>query len=127
MTDDYVSTAIKLTAGMLGKSLWVVITKAVVEREKMLPFLEAHLAHQVRLEKEGIMFAAGPLQNEDGSRAETGLIVIRAADAADARRIADSDPMHKNGVRAYTLYQWTVNEGRMTMSFDFSDQSAKFA
>jgi uncharacterized protein YciI len=103
MADNQPAPANRLTAGMLGKPLWVIVTKAVVARDKVLPFLEAHLAHQVRLEKEGIMFAAGPLQNEDGSRTESGMIVIRAADAAEARRIADSDPMHKNGVRTYTL------------------------
>ena len=126
MTDNQPTPTNKLTAGMLGKPLWVIVTKAVVEREKVLPLLEAHLAHQVRLEKDGIMFAAGPLQNEDGSRTESGMIVIRAADAAEARRIADSDPMHKNGVRTYTLQKWTVNEGRVTISFDFSDQKTKF-
>jgi hypothetical protein len=52
-----------------------------------------------------------------------GLIIIRAGSAEEAKRIADSDPMHASGVRTYTLYQWSLNEGRLNISIDFSDQS----
>ena len=108
---------------MLRKRLWVVITKAVAPREELDKLLEAHLQHQIRLEKDGIMFGAGPLSNPDGTPTGTGMIVIRAASEAEARRIADQDPFHRAGLRNYTLQQWSLNEGRINLTIDFSDQS----
>jgi hypothetical protein len=35
--------------------------------------------------------------------------------------------MHQAGVRAYTLHEWTLNEGRLTVSIDFSDQRYRLA
>ncbi len=111
---------------MLRKRLWVVITKAVAPREELDKVLEAHLIHQIRLEKDGIMFGAGPLSNADGSPTGTGMIIIRAENEAEARRIADQDPFHSAGLRTYTLQQWSLNEGRITLTIDYSDQSYKF-
>ena len=112
---------------MLRKRLWVVITKAVAPREELDKVLEAHLMHQIRLEKEGIMFGAGPLSNADGSPTGTGMIIIRAESEAEARRIADQDPFHAKGLRTYTLQQWSLNEGRVTITIDYSDQTYRFA
>jgi uncharacterized protein YciI len=108
---------------MLRKRLWVVITKAVAPRDQLDKVLEAHLMHQIRLEKEGIMFGAGPLSNPDGSPTGTGMIIIRAESEAEARRIADQDPFHAQGLRTYTLQQWSLNEGRITITVDYSDRS----
>lgn len=108
---------------MLGKKLWVIMTKRVVSLEEVQKHTKAHLLHQIKLEKDGIMYGAGPAVAPGASEASFGLIVIRAKDEAEARRIADSDPMHKEGVRKYELYQWTMNEGRLNISIDFSDQT----
>jgi uncharacterized protein len=123
----YSPTAAALRDKMLRKRLWIVITKAVAPSEELSKVLEAHLQHQIRLEKEGIMFGAGPLSNPDGSPTGTGMIIIRADSEADARRIADQDPFHSSGMRTYTLQQWSLNEGRVTITVDFSDQSYKFS
>ena len=112
---------------MLGKKLWVVTTKAVGSREQLDQHLEAHLRHQISLEKAGIMFGAGPLANADGTPSGTGMIIIRAETAEAARAIADLDPFHSSGLRTYTLQQWTMNEGRLTITLDFSDQSYTLA
>jgi uncharacterized protein YciI len=127
MALEYSATAQALRDRMLRKRLWVVITKAVAKPEELSKLLEAHLQHQIRLEKEGIMFGAGPLSNPDGSPTGTGMIIIRAESEAEARRIADQDPFHSSGLRTYTLQQWSLNEGRVTITVDFSDQSYRFA
>ena len=108
---------------MLGKKLWVIMTKRVVPLEEVQKHTKAHLLHQIKLEKDGIMYGAGPAVAPGASEASFGLIIIRAKDEAEARRIADSDPMHKEGVRKYELYQWTMNEGRLNISIDFSDRT----
>jgi uncharacterized protein YciI len=127
----------QLIAGMLKKSLWVVMTKAVAPPEEVRKHLKAHLEHQIRLEKSGIMYGAGPATKpgmygagpatKPGETAASfGLIIIRARDEADARRIADSDPMHSSGVRAYELYAWSLNEGCINVTLNFSDQSFRY-
>ncbi len=113
----------ELRKKMLGKKLWVIMTKRVVPLEEVQKHTKAHLLHQIKLEKDGIMYGAGPAVAPGASEASFGLIVIRAKDEAEARRIADADPMHKEGVRTYELYQWTMNEGRLNISIDFSDQT----
>ena len=107
---------------MLGKTFFAILTEAALDTtpEQLRATLPAHLDHQVKLEKEGVLFAAGPLDAEDGSR--RGLIVIRAESFADARRIADTDPFHAEGLRTYTVEQWTVNEGSYTVRLTYSDQ-----
>jgi uncharacterized protein YciI len=104
---DAIERARQMTGKMLGKQLYVIHTTPVAPREQIVPRLPEHLEHQVRLEKSGVMFAAGPMTNEDGS-ADGGLIVIRAESFDSARRIADSDPLHKAGLRTYTIRRWAV-------------------
>lgn len=87
-----------MTKSFLRKDMYVVVTKPVASREKIEPLIAEHLANQVRLERAGIMFAAGPLTSEEGARLG-GMFVIRADSFAAARAIADSDPLHKAGLR----------------------------
>jgi len=111
-----------LTKNFLGRQLYVIHTTPNAPREEIDRVLPDHLEHQVRLEKSGIMFAAGPLMNSDGSLAG-GLIVIRAKDFEEAKAIADTDPFHKAGLRSYTLRRWTVNEGSYGVRVNYSDQT----
>ena len=117
----------ELHARMLKKQLWIVMTKAVVPLEEVRRHLKAHLEHQIALEKAGIMYGAGPATKPGETTASFGLIIIRAKDETDARRIADSDPMHASGVRKYDLYAWSLNEGRIEVTLNFSDQTFGFA
>lgn len=112
----------ELTKNFLGKELYVIVTTPVVSREELDKMLPEHLAHQIKLEKQGIMFGAGPLAGEDGARFG-GMVIIRANSFAEARMIADADPYHKNGLRTYTLTKWTVNEGSYGIRINYSDQT----
>ena len=115
-----------LHARMLKKQLWVVMTRAVAPLEEVRRHLKAHLQHQIALEKAGIMYGAGPATRPGETAAAFGLIIIRAKDEAEARRIADSDPMHTSGVRRYELFSWSLNEGRVNVALSFSDQTFSF-
>ena len=112
-----------LLARMLKKQLWVVLTKLVGSPEEMMKLLKAHLEHQIRLEKAGILYGAGPATKPGDAAPSFGLIIIRAKDEAEARRIADTDPMHASGVRRYELYAWSLNEGCVNVKLNFSDQT----
>ena len=111
-----------LTKNFLGKDYYVIVTTPVASREELDKMLPEHLAHQIKLEKQGIMFGAGPLATEDGARIG-GMVIIRASSFAEARAIADADPDHKHGLRTYTLTKWTVNEGSYTVRVNYSDQT----
>ncbi len=112
----------ELTKNFLGKELYVIVTTPVAPREELDKHLGEHLTHQIKLEKQGIMFGAGPLVGEDGARVG-GMVIIRAESFAAARAIADADPYHKRGLRTYTLTRWTVNEGSYGIRVNYSDQT----
>jgi uncharacterized protein len=126
MTNESDISVEQLSAKMLRKQLWVVMTRAVAPAAEVMRHLKAHLQHQIRLEQAGIMFGAGPATKPGDAAPSFGLIIIRAKNEAEARRIADSDPMHAAGVRKYELYSWSLNEGRIGIALNFSDQSFAF-
>ena len=109
----------------LGKELYVIFSKPEVPPEKVREVSPAHLDHQVRLEKEGILYGAGPVFDEGADAPAFGMIVIRAGDFGEAKKIAESDPMHSTGVRSYELRRWKMNEGSFQVTINFSDQSAE--
>jgi uncharacterized protein len=107
--------------GYLAKQLYVVFTTPVNGIGPVMENLARHLEFQEQLEREGIMFAAGPNwtddeQNWDGD----GMVVIRAGSLVEAQAVAAKDPMHQSGARSYRVRPWLVNEGRLTVELDFA-------
>ncbi|TCS61876.1 hypothetical protein EDD52_11050 [Primorskyibacter sedentarius] len=112
-----------LYATMLRKTLYV-ITTTPARGPGMQEKLAAHLDYQIRMERDGILFGAGPLFREGESVPYGGMIILRARDEAEARAHADADPFHAAGLRQYTLTRWMLNEGAMTLTVRYSDQTA---
>jgi uncharacterized protein len=108
----------------LQKELYVINTRPVASRAELDKVLPQHLAHQVSLEKRGIMFGAGPLFGKDG-KPFGGMIIIRAASFEEAERIAGEDPFHAQGLRTFTVDRWQLNEGSITLTVSYSDQKVK--
>jgi uncharacterized protein YciI len=106
---------------MLNKDLYVVFTKPTNGMIPVMENLEDHLKFQVSLEKQGIMFGAGPFweDNEIDWNGE-GMVIIRANSIEHAKEIASSDPMHKSGARSFTVRPWLLNEGNIEISLDYS-------
>jgi hypothetical protein len=50
------------------------------------------------------------------------MMIIRAEDLAEARRIAQEEPLHKLGLRSFTIEEWQLNQGHISVQIDFSDQ-----
>ncbi len=116
------------TQHMLQKELFVISTQLApgATLEKMRKIVPAHLAFQVDLESRGIMFGAGPLFPPDSEVWQgEGLVIIRAQSLADAKAIAAADPMHLSGMREYTVREWMMNEGTVTMKMSFSTGKAQ--
>lgn len=90
--------------------------------------LEKHLAYQRELESKGTLVLAGPVSNAAGDMMEgAGLIIYRAASLAEARAIADADPMHASGARTYSLRRWLINEGSLTISVGLSTKTVSLS
>ena len=123
---DTPSSVHPLTHKFLGKEMYLVITRPVrsPEIEKRL---SEHLAHQVELERKGIMFAAGPLYSKGSQTPEAGMFVLRANSFEEAEAIAATDPLHAAGLRTYTIQKWRVNEGSITLKVNYSDQTVEIS
>jgi hypothetical protein len=53
------------------------------------------------------------------------MFVLRANSFEEAEAICKTDPLHAAGLRSYTIQKWRVNEGSITVTVNFSDQTAK--
>ena len=82
--------------------------------------LADHLDYMIAIEKAGRLFASGPLGER---RHSDGMTIVRADSADQAAEIAAADPFVRAGLRSYTVEPWTVMEGRMSVSVNFSDRS----
>ena len=114
----------KASSAMLQKQLYAIFTTPTGGIERILEGLAEHLAFQMQLEGEGVMYAAGPMWSDDERMWDgDGLVVVRAGSRDEAIAIAERDPMHRSGARKFTVRPWMINEGTMTVKLDMSSQS----
>jgi uncharacterized protein YciI len=78
----------------------------------------------IELERQGKLFASGPFG--DGTKGD-GMTIIRAANEDEAREVAMRDPFVVNGIRTFKIEPWTVMEGSLSVTVNFSDRSATIA
>jgi uncharacterized protein YciI len=81
----------------------------------------------IGLEKRGLLFASGPLSDGAGPPSGAGLTILRAANAREARALAEADPFVTNGLRTFELKEWTIMEGSLGLKVNLSDQSIEVA
>jgi uncharacterized protein YciI len=108
--------------GMLQKQLYMIHSAPTRGIGPVMENLPAHLEHQVKMEREGIMVAAGPHWSDDEEFWDgEGTFVVRATSLAHAAELAAADPMHKAGARSFRVRSWLVNEGGFNLRVTFSD------
>lgn len=119
-----VTDVMKASGAMLQKQLYAIFTVPTGGIEPILQMLDEHLAFQIQLEKDGIMYAAGPMWSDDEREWNgDGMVVVRAGSRQEAIAIAERDPMHRSGARRFTVRPWMINEGMMTIRLDMSSQT----
>jgi uncharacterized protein YciI len=75
---------------------------------------QAHLQYLLRLQRDGIALAAGPLvPGIEVSDRLVGMTLLRVKDLATAERIAADDPAVKAGRLKATVREWRVPAGRL--------------
>lgn len=123
-----VAAVLEASRAMLQKQLFAIFTRPVDGLGPIFAIMEEHLQFQVSLEKEGILFAAGPMWTDDGESWEgDGLVIVRAETREDAIAIAERDPMHRAGARSFSVRPWLINEGTTTIRLDYSSQTFSIA
>lgn len=114
--------------GLAAREYFVVFTEPAGGKDAVQRHLGIHLEYQRELERRGILVAAGPLSDERGEAwTGKGMIVLRAETMQEARAIADADPMHRDGVRTYTMLPWLMNEGSFTVTVKLAAQQVAFS
>lgn len=109
------------THDLLAKRLYVVFSEPTNGLGPVLENLDPHVAHQTRLEAEGVMFAAGPFASDDEQNWNgEGMFIYRATSVEEATKIADSDPMHQSGARRFSIRPWLLNEGVFSVRLYYS-------
>ena len=117
----------QLTARMLRKKLYVILSKGGATAEQIGAVLPQHLEYMIGLEKTGVLFASGPLTAAPGAPAGDGLTILRATGVEEARTIAAADPFVVNKLRTFEVREWTLMEGSLGVKVNFSDQSIDIA
>jgi|HubBroStandDraft_2_1064218.scaffolds.fasta_scaffold112515_2 uncharacterized protein YciI len=111
----------RLVAPLLHRTLFVCVSEPVAPPEEILPHIPDHLRHLVAMEKSGVLLASGPFI-EGGQVGLGAMMIIRAKNIAEARQIAGEETLHKLGLRRFTIEEWQLNQGRISVQIDFSDQ-----
>ena len=107
--------------GLLAKRLYVVLSEPTNGLGPVLDNLDEHVGYQTKLEREGVMFAAGPLSDDAEQQWHgDGLFIYRAESRDAAVRRAEADPMHASGARRFTVRPWLLNEGTFSVRLFYS-------
>ena len=119
--EDATAEVARLKDRML-KRVFYVMRRRIVAPEKLSAAMLDHYRWIIALEKQGMVFASGPVSDSDG-KPGVGMTVFRAEGFEEAARLAAGDPFCLCGAAEFDIVSWQVNEGRISLSADFSDQS----
>ena len=115
----------KLKAKMLKKSYYAMF-RTIEDPSRLPPAMLEHYQWIIGLEKANLVLASGPLFRKDGSQG-VGMTIFRADDFEHAESLAIQDPFVSAGAVSFDIQRWQINEGRVNVSIDFSDQQCTFS
>jgi uncharacterized protein len=124
MTTDVQQEVAASQAGMLQMDLTLVTLRHLVPLSEMRPLLDEHHDYVASLERDGHLFASGPMLDESGNAVGTSMWIVRA-DPARAEALADADPLCKAGMRSVETERWRLNMGTLSLRVQMSDGTAE--
>jgi uncharacterized protein len=83
---------------------YVIFLHGVPERPLSPEVVNLHAAHLAELDDSGKLVMPGPLPERSG-----GLIVLRTGSVAEAKAIADEDPLVHGAYQTYELGVWLMS------------------
>ena len=114
----------RLKEKMIQRTMFVMIREPKAP-ERVQDVLLEHYRWIIALEKTGSVFASGPLTSKAGGPG-VGMTVLRADSFEQAEELAAGDPFVASGAFGFRIERWQINEGRLSVSVDFSDQTFRF-
>ncbi|CAH0349203.1 hypothetical protein SPH9361_00487 [Sphingobium sp. CECT 9361] len=111
----------RLKALMLKKPYFM-MTRTMLDPARMPEVMLQHYRWVIGLEKANKILLSGPVSDKAG-KPGAGVTIFRAESFEEAEAMADADPFVSFGAVTYTMQRWQLNEGRITLQFDLSDQS----
>ena len=105
------------TPGLLARDYWLILSTPVegTSRAAIEAHVGTHIAWLLTLERDGTLFLSGPLLSGPGTGPGSGVTVLRASSEEAARQIAAADPFVQAGLRTFTVHQWRLNEGSVSV------------
>ena len=83
---------------------YLIFLNSIPGRSLSPEVVNLHAAHLAALDRNGKLVLAGPVPERAG-----GLIVLRTASLAEARAIADEDPLVRGAYQTYELGTWLMS------------------
>jgi uncharacterized protein YciI len=103
--------------GLLARDYWLILSTPLegTSRAAIETHVGAHIAWLLSLERDGTLFLSGPLLSGPGTGPGSGVTVLRAASEQAAQLVAAADPFVQAGLRTFTVHQWRLNEGSVSV------------
>jgi uncharacterized protein len=83
---------------------YLIFLNSIPERPLSPEVVNLHAAHLAELDKDGKLVLAGPIPERAG-----GLIVLRVGSMAEARAVAEEDPLVRGAYQIYELGTWFMS------------------
>ena len=113
--------------GRLAKRFYIVFAEPTARACERAAVTQAHLDYLAEIERDGILFMAGPFVGEDGVSTGGGMLVLRAASLAEAEAIAARDPYNAGGYRTFRVAPWRLDQGSFGLSASFTSGGFRFS
>jgi uncharacterized protein YciI len=98
------SSADPFSEGRRDAQYYLIFLNSIPGRPLSPDVVNRHAAHLAELDRDGKLVLAGPIPERAG-----GLIVLRAASLAEAKAIADEDPLVRGAYQTYELGTWLMS------------------
>src|ERR1700739_2923433 len=85
--------------------LVLIFLNSIAGRSLSPEVVDLHAAHLAQLDGEGKLVLAGPIPERAG-----GLIVLRVGSLAEARAIAEEDPLVRGQYQTYEVGTWLMSD-----------------
>ena len=86
---------------------YLIFLNSIPGKPLSLDVVNRHATHLAELDSAGKLVLAGPIPERAG-----GLIVLRVASLAEAKAIAEEDPMIRGAYQTYELGTWLMSNRR---------------
>lgn len=99
---------------------FLIFLTSIAGRSLSPEVLDLHAAHLAQLDDAGELVLAGPILDRAG-----GLIVLRAGSLAEARAIAEEDPLVRGQYQTYEVGTWLISDRENNYRPNFQPESGQ--